>query len=335
MNYRRCRCPVWVVGTVAGTRVRKSMDTCGWEDAEEKLRQLQNGDSSIPVSLSDACARFMADASVRGLATDTLYKYRLLIREMEAALPQKLETIDADRLARFREGWKMSPVSARKRLERMKAIFRFICDRGWVQRNPAAPLKPPKGAPPPTLPFSQDEVKRILEACDRFPNKGIYSFGSGDRVRAFVLVLLNTGLRIRDAVMLTRDKFEGNRVVIRTQKSGGTTHVSIPLKPDVTDAVLKICANGRLFWSGNGLPKSCVADWQRTLRKLFALAEVDGGHAHRFRDTFSVNLLNRGVPVEAVAALLGNSPAIVLKHYAPWVASRQAALDAAVMATWR
>jgi hypothetical protein len=38
------------------------------------------------------------------------------------------------------------------------------------------------------------------------------------------------------------------------------------------------------------------------------------------RNTLPVNLLNRGGPVEAVAALLGNSPAIVVKHHAPPVA---------------
>jgi integrase/recombinase XerD len=334
MNYRRCSCPVWVVGMIGGKAIRKSLDTANWDEGESKLKDLRDGKSVPPVRLSDACSRFIADASIRGLASDTLYKYRLLISEMESVLPQNLETIDADRLARFREGWKMSPVTARKKLERMKAIFRFFCDRGWVQRNPAAPLKPPKGTPPPTLPFSDEEVKTILEACDNFPNKGIYSFGSRDRVRAFVLVLLNTGLRIRDVVMLTRDRFQGNRLVIRTQKSGGTTHVSIPLKPGISEAVMRICVGERPFWSGNGLPKSCVADWQRTLRRVFKLANVDGGHAHRFRDTFSVNLLNHGVPVESVASVLGNSPAIVLKHYAPWVASRQAALDAAVMSTW-
>jgi hypothetical protein len=32
--------------------------------------------------------------------------------------------------------------------------------------------------------------------------------------------------------------------------------------------------------------------------------------------------------------LLGNTVAIVEKHYAPWVASRQIALEAAVRQTW-
>ena len=52
------------------------------------------------------------------------------------------------------------------------------------------------------------------------------------------------------------------------------------------------------------------------------------------RDTFSVRMLEKGVPVETVTAILDNTPAVVLKHYAPWVESRQRSLEAAVRKAW-
>ncbi len=256
---------------------------------------------------------------------------------MVPVVSENLKGIAPDDLARVREGWKISPVSARKRLERMKAFFRFFrfChERGWIPTNPAKPLKPPKGQPLPTLPFSEDEVNRIVLACDSFPNNGIYSFGSGERVKAFVLVLLSTGLRIRDAVMLTRERFEGGKLRLYTQKTG--PHVHLPLKPEVLAAVIAVCGEGeRPFWSGNGLPKSCVADWQRTLRKLFRLAGVENGHAHRYRDYFARRLLLKGVPLSDVSILLGHSSvSITERHYAPWILERQNRLEGLVMATW-
>jgi hypothetical protein len=42
-----------------------------------------------------------------------------------------------------------------------------------------------------------------------------------------------------------------------------------------------------------------------------------------FRHTLAVELLENKVSVEHVAAILDNSPAIMHKHYAPWIASRQ------------
>jgi Phage integrase family len=81
------------------------------------------------------------------------------------------------------------------------------------------------------------------------------------------------------------------------------------------------------------IPKAVSGDWQRTFRRLDKLAGVHI-HAHRWRYTFATDLLSKGVPVSEVAAILGNSPRIVEKHYSQWISSRQAAIDSAVKAVW-
>jgi integrase len=96
----------------------------------------------------------------------------------------------------------------------------------------------------------------------------------------------------------------------------------------------RVANSDRFFWSGLGKLKSAVADWQRSLAKLFKLAGVKG-HAHQFRDTFSVGLLTRGVPLEDVAMALGHSSIRVTeKHYAPWIAVRQKRLEELIKQTW-
>jgi integrase/recombinase XerD len=42
------------------------------------------------------------------------------------------------------------------------------------------------------------------------------------------------------------------------------------------------------------------------LHTLFEIAEITNGHAHRFRDTFAVELLLKGTPMERVSILLGH-----------------------------
>jgi integrase len=75
---------------------------------------------------------------------------------------------------------------------------------------------------------------------------------------------------------------------------------------------------GYFFWSGNGEIDTASGNWRRSLRKLFSLAGVDGGHPHRFRDTFAVELLMASVPLERVSILLGHSSVRVTeKHYSP------------------
>jgi len=112
-----------------------------------------------------------------------------------------------------------------------------------------------------------------------------------------------------------------------TAKTG--TAVYCPLSPFVIDALDAIPASAYYFWTGLSKAKSVVGDWQRNLKRLVILAGVPDGHAHRFRDTFSVELLLAGVPIERVSILLGHqSVRITEKHYAPWVRSRQGQLEA-------
>ena len=53
------------------------------------------------------------------------------------------------------------------------------------------------------------------------------------------------------------------------------------------------------------------------------------------RDTFAVELLLAGVPLERVSILLGHSSVKVTeKHYAPWIREKQEQTEADVRRTW-
>lgn len=89
------------------------------------------------------------------------------------------------------------------------------------------------------------------------------------------------------------------------------------------------------FLAGGRKLKTATTEWLDRMKKVGTIAGVTGrGFAHRLRDTFSVSLLEKGVPHETVAALLGNTVKVCEKHYAPWIESRQIALEAAVRQAW-
>ena len=168
------------------------------------------------------------------------------------------------------------------------------------------------------MPFTREEVQRIVAACDKYSDKL-----NSIRLRALVLLLRYSGLRISDAVTLSRDRIMGGKMFLYTAKTG--TAVWCPLPPFVLSALESIPITGLYyFWTGESKPKSAVGDWQRALKKLFVLAGVTLGHAHRYRDTFVCELLLAGVPLERVSVFLGHqSIQVPEKHCAPWVRSRQ------------
>lgn len=109
-----------------------------------------------------------------------------------------LKHLDVDVLRKFRASWPYAPLSARKRLEYLRSFFRFCQDSGWVDRNPAMAVKSSKAEQNPTLPFSDDEVERVLVAARALTGFGQY----GPKIEPMVLLLRYSGLRIQDAACL-------------------------------------------------------------------------------------------------------------------------------------
>lgn len=334
---KKCGCPIWVQGTLHGQWMKKSVDLRNWEAAQRLVREWEGGNLKgvEHISIEDACAAFISDCEVRKLSQASIGKYRLLTEELKAEFQgREIASLTVLEVRQYREKWQLAPISSRKKLERLKTFFKFCIDNEWIKTNPAASLKPPQARLTPTLPFTDEEMEKILWATELYPTKGIYGEANRARIRAFVLLLRYSGLRIRDAVCLERKRIKDGKLFLYTQKTG--TAVYLPLPKEAVEALHKLPGfSAHFFWSGNGLPKSAVADWQRSLAKLFKIAQVKG-HAHRFRDTFSVSLLEAGVPLETVSVLLGHqSLKTTERHYAPWVQARQIALEKSIEKAWR
>jgi len=246
-----------------------------------------------------------------------------------------LRELDLPTLRKFRASWANENFSAQKKLESLRTFFRFAQTNGWIAENAAAKLESQKTRRPQVLPFTREERLRILAACDAYEdNYGRTGQQNARRLRALVLLLPCSGLRISDAVGLPRERIAEGKLFLYTAKTG--TPVWCPLPDAVIQALDAVRGTSEkyFFSTGQGKLKSAVGDWQRSLKKLFALAEVSGGHAHRFRHTFAIELLLAGVPI-GVSMLLGHSSArITEKHYAAWVRARQEQLEADVRASW-
>jgi integrase len=186
----------------------------------------------------------------------------------------------------------------------------------------------------PTLPFTDEEMEKILAGVENYPN---HPLGRRKQLRAFILLLRYSGLRIGDAVSIERDRLTGGAVFLFTAKTG--TPVRCPLPQVAQEAINdlgEIDGNGQFpFFSGNGQLKTAVANWQRTIEKLGRIAGVLNFHAHRFRDTAAVSWLNHGISIEDVSILLGHSDIrVTQRHYNPWIKIRQDRLEEAVRRTF-
>jgi integrase/recombinase XerD len=355
---RTCRCPIWVDGRLAGKRVNKSLGIRNWTLANEILRDWEiagriQQEARADTPVREACDAFMIDARAQRLSEASLKKYRVLLinqhlPEDRARFSPSLSTFCAEAgirfttqitlpvLTNFRGQWKDAAISGAKKLERLRAFGRFLVDRGWWKENLALKLKRPKVTDLPTLPYKESEVVALFAACDQFKDwRGTHGQENSHRLRAFLLLLRYSGLRIGDATSCPVERLVGNRLFLHTQKTGVPVHILLP--PVVVEA-LNACPRKSpryWFWTGLGSRDTLAGNWRRTFRRLCEIAGVQGGHPHRFRDTLAVQLLLEGVPMDRVSILLGHSSVkITERHYAPWVLARQVQLEADLERVW-
>lgn len=352
---KSCRCRKHLRWSLGGKQFRKQAGTRSWTEAEDAKARLVAQLSGQPIPkdksgfpLAEAIKLFRADKDNQGVTDTVKGKYeRELDRLRLFCEAQSIFTVQAltrELFIAYAATWPELYPSTATRYQvqaRLKHFLRFCLDSGWLDRAPK--LTKIRVDETPTLPLTDKEYAALLKAIPTAFGSGSYPKDKPAKVRALVQLMRWTGLAIRDAVTLERSEIvkdgELTRIVTSRQKTG--THVSVPIKPDVATELLKVL-NGNpryVFWSGNGLESSTVTHWQDDMRTLFKAAKIESeGHmrSHRLRDTFAVDLLQKGVPLEEVSKLLGHdSIKTTEKSYAKWVKSRQDRLDKLVTATWK
>jgi integrase/recombinase XerD len=323
----RCKCPIWVSGTLeTGVRLRRTLKFRDWNRAQEMVRKWETRGVEPRknlITLEMWRDQFMKDAEARNLSDGTCRLHRLLFRQLEEFMTDKglvsISDLDVTMLSEFRNGWKIGALTASKKLERLRSVMKFAVERKLLADNPAKLLRAPQVKSIPTLPFTDDEMERIEAAA------------SDPHVKALILLIRWSGLRMSDATTLSINRLKADKLVLYQAKTGHNVSVLLPAK--VAASLRALPRKGEyLFWTGESKVETVTGFWREKIADVFKAAGIKG-HPHRFRDTFAVALLNAGVSLEHVSILLGHKKIwITEKHYAPWVKSRQDVLDKAVRA---
>jgi integrase/recombinase XerD len=353
---KRCRCPKHLRWTSDRTQHRASAHTRSWAEAEKRKREIEDQLAGRTPEvepeqerrgLQDCIDIFIQDKKNQGVTEKVIGKYTRELARLRAYCEQNrvyaVKGITRELLTGFCATWPElypSTYTRAKVRERVRSFLRYGYEAQWIPRIPALPKI--KIDEPPTLPLSGDEYTRLLDA--------VYGTVADPAQRARVHALLQlmrwSGLAIRDALTLKRaglqfdEKKQLHRIVTARQKTG--VNVSVPIPPDIAQELLSV-ANGNpeyIFWSGKGEQESITKNWAKYyIAPVFKAAKIpNDGHmmSHRLRDTFAVDLLQNGVPLEEVSKMLGHeSIKTTERHYSRWVKARQDRLDALVVASWK
>lgn len=290
-KFHHCKCAIWADGVLGGREIRRSMRTRDWTKANREIQKWEAAErvseQGAPVPLADAWESFITDLAARSLSHETVRKYKLLRTRMTAFAKDKgltlLAAFDVETLSRFRSTWNDGPRTAGKTLERLRSFFRFAHDRSWTENNPATRLKLPRVSLRPTMPLTRSDMLKLLAECEDRLQKSKQRPARANilRLKTLVLLMRYSGLRISDAVTLTTDRLDGNRLFLYTQKTGVPVHTVLPESVlDALETMPRVTAKN-YFWSGESKPRSITGMWEKHLKSLFDLAGVPTGLRHK------------------------------------------------------
>jgi len=332
-NYMKCKCPIWVDIMVQGKRVRKSLNTFDEQEAARKVLEITAGGGQEDSTVKNAVGDFIEDRKSNNLVDRTIGNYEDMLNHLvQFCETHSITLVRALKYGDFKLFLRALALSncnrtMRRKIGELRTFTQYCMDMGWRDDNPVLQIKKPKITSAPVVPFTEEEQQAIFAAVAEYPTSPHHRA----RLLAFILVLRYSALRISDVVKLIPARIKNGRLFLRTTKTGSVVHLVLP---PVVLAALAAIENGSsyYFWTGKSL-QSGTANWQNKFAKVVARAGVKG-HPHMYRHTMACELLANGVPLDQVAAILGNSVAVLEGHYTPWIKSRQDAVDKSVMSTW-
>lgn len=281
----------------------------------------------------------------------TFRKYRCSLRLLkefcESHHVVALSGLTIDVLEDYHRSRGVGPVTWKVELQTLRTFFGYCLSHKWLTANPAKELKTPRNLKPnEVVPYTLQEESRILAACGQIGGGKYHRSGAGYeqlRARAMVMLLRHSALRISDVATLRKDAVSYDaenstwRVFVRTQKSGEPVYLPIPEDLKMVLDALPLPRNAArdcpyYFWNGETLRRAAVGIAERTLGAVFQKSGVKNAHAHRYRHTLATGLLADGASFQTVADILGNTEAIVRKHYGKWSKGRQKNIDQLMIA---
>ena len=348
--FRGCNCIKWLrySGTAClcgyrhkGNQHRLSADTRTWGLAEEKREELQKrldaGETGgkLPATLEakhatiqQAIDTFITRKEGQGLTASTIRKLRYQLGQFNEFMEKRSKFFPAEITAPdvidFRAGWTWkSGVTKQKAQQNLRGFLRSCCKEnladllGALEKIKLSKADKSRLEP---QPFTEKELKHLLAQVP----KTFSDSEAATRMTALIHCMVSTGLAIRDTIQLERASLKDGWLRINRQKTGKAVRQKID---GALCAELLAVANGNpkyIFWNGKSEASSAVGLWQRDLRTLMDDAGlwIKGNLSHRFRDTAVDFWLGEGCSLTDIAAMLGDTVAIVERHYANLASKR-------------
>lgn len=209
-----------------------------------------------------------------------------------------------------------TPSTLRRRIAAISALYRYAMSEGLIQRNPTEAIRRPVVDQDHSASESltHPEAVRFLDAAKRHSR----------RTHALVLLLLDTGIRISEALDTTEADLGSDRLKIR--RKGGKTAI-IPLSTSLRIVLRELTETTGTEIARGDEPSRPIfrtrtgAAWKRTdaartMRVISQESDLEKTVTpHVLRHTHATLALSHGVPLHHLQDSLGHSDPRTTRRY--------------------
>lgn len=247
-------------------------------------------------SLAWLIARYKDSGAYAALSAATRRQRDNILKGVVAKAGQNpYKSITRKSVIKGREARVKTPAQARNYLDALRGLFKWALDAEFVKVDPTETVKNPKRqAGEGFIAWSEDDVVAFETR-----------WKAGTKERVWLHVLLYTGLRRGDAVLLGKQHIRDGAATIKTEKSKFQMEVSIPILPGLADT-LAIGPTGdlALIVGDNGKPLT-----KETFGNYFRVACNKAGlhkrSAHGVRKIGATRAAEAGATNKELDALFG------------------------------
>lgn len=182
----------------------------------------------------------------------------------------------------------------------LNSFFNYLVSENYLDKNPMMKVHKIKSDSTIKLPFTEEELEKIRDACCSIRELALIDF------------LYSTGVRVSECVncdiedfnMVTQEgivygKGGKERVVYLDTRSKLHLQRYLKHRKDRSPALFVRPVPPFVRMTKSGI--------EYIVRDIGKRANVEGVHPHRFRRTLATRLLERGMPIEQVQTILGHS----------------------------
>lgn len=262
-----------------------------------EVESLGSPDSSISFDLLDD---FLNAKIIEGKSPKTVERYRYILTKALTKINCPVAMITVMHLRSYMMEERNRGV-ADSTLEGLRSILRsffsWLHREGIIPTDPTGNLTTVKCARIVRYPYSDVELEKLKAGCKTVRDKALVCF------------LLSTGCRVSEVIKLNFTAIDFTGMSCKVLGKGNKER--IVYIDNVTAMYLKQYLTQRkdgsdALFASRGGNRLTVAGIQETLRVLGERTGVQNVHPHRFRRTLATNLINRGMPIQEVAHILGH-----------------------------